>query len=146
MLASEDRKKVKLGEKIVIAGLFVQLVFFGFFIVVAFLFHRRMRAAPTMKARDQKIRWQLYLVTLYVTSALILVRSVFRVVEYLQGSDGALLRKEVYVYIFDASLMFIVVAWMNVFHPGEIGLLLREEMAFKAGTELQPRGEHTAPV
>lgn len=136
MLASDDPDQAKLGEKIVIAGLFVQLVFFGFFMLVAFIFHRRMRAAPTLKSTDPLIRWQLYLLTLYLTSFLILVRSIFRVVEYIQGRDGALLRKEVYAYVFDAFLMFIVVAWMNYFHPSEIGLLLRGEPVKSNGFEL----------
>ncbi|KAH6989122.1 RTA1 like protein-domain-containing protein [Ilyonectria sp. MPI-CAGE-AT-0026] len=136
MLTMDDPDKKKLGEKIVVAGLFVQLAFFGFFIVVAYIFHRRMRAAPTQKARNPDIKWQLYLLTLYVTSFLILVRSVFRVIEYIQGSDGALLSNEIYIYIFDALLMWIVVVWMNYFHPSEIGLLLRGEKTYKNGFEL----------
>lgn len=104
--------------------------------VVAYIFHRRMRFAPTPKSRDPRIQWQVYLLTLYVTSFLILLRSLFRVVEYIQGSDGALLRKEVYSYVFDALLMFFVVAWMNYFHPSEIGLLLRGEKTYQNGFEL----------
>ncbi|KAB2570221.1 Protein RTA1 [Lasiodiplodia theobromae] len=114
-----------LGEKLIIGGLFVQLFFFTFFVFVAGIFHRRMAMVPTAKACVPEVRWQRYLCTLYVVSLLILVRSVFRVVEYLQGSDGFLLRTETYLYIFDALLMFLVMVWMNWFHPGEIGVLLR---------------------
>ena len=124
------------GENIIIGGLFVQLAFFGFFVVAAGIFHRRMSLAPTAKASDPAVRWKNYLLTLYVTSALILIRSIFRVVEYLTGNDGVLLRSEVYLYIFDSLLMAVVLLWMNWFHPSELGLLLRGQNPGKNGLEL----------
>lgn len=127
---------LKIGENIIIGGLFVQLAFFGFFVVAAGIFHRRMLLVPTAKAADPAVRWEKYLLTLYVTSALILVRSIFRVIEYLNGNDGVLLRSEVYLYVFDALLMVAVLVWMNWFHPSEIGLLLRGQSPGKNGLEL----------
>lgn len=38
--------KAKLGQKIVLVGLFAQLLFFGFFLVVAVTFDRRMSRSP----------------------------------------------------------------------------------------------------
>jgi hypothetical protein len=67
---------------------------------------------------------------------LILVRSVFRVAEFIDGNHGALMRKEAYVFVFDGFLMVIVLLWMNWFHPGEIGLLLRNELPITNGLEL----------
>lgn len=127
---------LKTGENIIIGGLFVQLAFFGFFVVAAGIFHRRMSLVPTTKASDPAVRWQKYLLTLYVTSALILVRSIFRVIEYLNGNDGVLLVSEVYLYVFDALLMIVVLVWMNWFHPSELGLLLRGQSPGKNGLEL----------
>lgn len=127
---------LKTGENIIIGGLFVQLTFFGFFVVVAGIFHRRMSLVPTARASDPAVRWEQYLLTLYVTSALVLVRSIFRVIEYLNGNDGVLLRSEVYLYIFDALLMVVVLVWMNWFHPSELGLLLRGQSPGKNGLEL----------
>ncbi|GME29236.1 Rta1 domain protein [Neofusicoccum parvum] len=119
-------KGSKVGEQLIVGGLFVQLFFFSFFVVVAGMFHRRMAMVPTSKACLPEVRWRHYLCTLYIVSLLVLVRSVFRVVEYLQGSDSFLMRTETFLYIFDALLMFAVMAWMNWFHPGEIGVLLRD--------------------
>lgn len=124
------------GENIIIGGLFVQLAFFGFFVVAAGIFHRRMSLVPTERASDPAVRWKSYLLTLYVTSALILIRSIFRVIEYLNGNDGVLLRSEVFLYIFDALLMMVVLVWMNWFHPSELGLLLRGQSPGKNGLEL----------
>lgn len=124
------------GENIIIGGLFVQLAFFGFFVVAAGIFHRRMAREPTERASDPAVRWRSYLLTLYVTSALILIRSIFRVIEYLNGNDGVLLRSEVFLYVFDALLMMVVLVWMNWFHPSELGLLLRGQSPGKNGLEL----------
>lgn len=98
----------KLGEKIIIAGLFVQIVVFGFFVVTSILFHRRLTTQPPPELSSIKVPWNRYLWVLYVTSVIILVRSVFRVVEYLQGNDGYLISHEVFLYVFDTILMALV--------------------------------------
>jgi hypothetical protein len=51
---------------------------------------------------------------------LILVRSLFRVAEYVSGNNGYLLRHEGFLYGFDAALMLCVMVIFNVVHPGEI--------------------------
>lgn len=144
------------GEKIIVVGLFLQLTFFGFFIVVAGLFHHRFSKAvdrlatrsvhvPTTtqsskrhmrrqssrasacyattqnpSINTQKLPWRRHMYVLYIASGLIMVRSVFRVVEYLQGNNGYLLRHEVYLYIFDALFMLVVMCLFNWVHPAQI--------------------------
>lgn len=66
---------------------------------------------------------------LYIASIFIMVRSIFRVVEYLQGFDGYLLRHEAYLYFFDALLMFLVMVLLNVLHPSEIEVLVNHKSA-----------------
>ena len=56
---------------------------------------------------------------LFGTSFLIMVRSVFRAVEYLQGNGGEILAHEAYLYVLDALLMLIVMVIFNVVHPSE---------------------------
>ncbi|KAF5971562.1 RTM1-like protein [Fusarium bulbicola] len=130
----------KMGEKIIVGGLFVQLFFFGCFIVVSAVFHIRMHRDPTLKSLESRVRWQTYLTTLYVTGVLIWVRSLFRVVEFIEGNDGHLMRSEVWVFVFDGMLMLLVLVWMNWFHPGEIGLLIRGETSITNGLELVKMG------
>jgi hypothetical protein len=130
----------KMGEKIIVGGLFVQLFFFGCFIIVSAVFHIRMLRAPTPNSSQSQVRWQTYLVTLYVTGALIWVRSLFRVIEFIEGNDGHLMRSEVWVFVFDGMLMLLVLVWMNWFHPGEIGLLIRGEESITNGLELMKLG------
>ena len=96
------------GEKIILAGLFVQIVVFGLFVITSGLFHMKCLKNPTLAAREDAFPWRLDLHVLYTISIIILVRSIFRVVEYLQGNGGYLISHEVFLYIFDAILMAIV--------------------------------------
>ncbi|CAN9332516.1 unnamed protein product [Alternaria alternata] len=115
---------VHTGEKIIIAGLVVQLLFFGFFIVTGVIFHARMVQQPTSKVYSQSLPWERQLYALYVASLLILVRCIFRLIEYAQGNDGYLISHEVFLYVFDAVLMFATMVWMAWVHPSEITALL----------------------
>lgn len=118
---------MKTGEKIIIIGLFVQLLFFGFFIFVAFSFDMKLKRFPIPRSHAPDIPWRKHLNVLYGTSALIMVRSVFRVIEYIQGNSGYLLKHEAYMYIFDACLMFLTMVIFNIVHPSEIGRLLDKD-------------------
>lgn len=59
-------------------------------------------------------------------SALVFVRSLFCVIEYVMGSDEVLLRHEVFTYVFDAVLMNIVMVLYNVVHPSAVTKALKE--------------------
>lgn len=121
MLATaKDQSKVKLGNNMIVAGLFVQILFFGFFIVVCVVFHRRMLATPMHATGDTQIPWTRYMKVLYIASILVMVRSIYRVAEYVQGSGGFLQSKEAFIYVFDATLMFICCLLFNFFHPSKI--------------------------
>ncbi|KAL2859930.1 RTA1 domain-containing protein [Aspergillus lucknowensis] len=116
------------GEKITIGGLGVQLAFFGGFMITCASFHHRIRKSPTPEAtslasrvRGKRMRsWETILVGLYIASILILVRSIFRLVEYVQGNNGYLISHEVFMYVFDSSLMFITMVVMNICHPSMV--------------------------
>jgi hypothetical protein len=132
------------GEKLIVVGLALQLVFFGFFVVVAGLFHYRVvhnkptrqlslncfkRRSSTSDSRPltatppvdaSTLPWKRHMYALYISSLLILIRSIFRIVEYVQGNNGYLLKHEVFLYVFDAVLMLAVMVLFNVVHPSEI--------------------------
>jgi hypothetical protein len=127
-MASGTIKNYKLGEDVTVGGLAVQLAFFSVFIVTCVIFHCRVRQSPTHEAtvllarlREQKRRrWESVLVGLYAASVLILVRSIFRIIEYVQGNNGYLISHEVFMYVFDSALMFLTMFVMNVCHPSMI--------------------------
>ncbi|KAL5091594.1 hypothetical protein Trisim1_002812 [Trichoderma cf. simile WF8] len=124
------------GNNVIIGGLVLQLIWFAIFVAVAGVFHYRMRSIPTARSQQPEVRWQVYLQTLYVSAILIIIRNLFRVIEYVEGNGGYLLSREAFIYIFDALPMLVVVLWLHWRHPGEIGLLMRGEKAFKNGFQL----------
>ncbi|KAK6839933.1 hypothetical protein PG987_005799 [Apiospora arundinis] len=115
----------KIGNGVIIASLILQLIWFALFVVLASLFHRSMRMVPTAEARRPDVRWQSYLCTLYIVSFFVMVRSLFRAIEYIEGSEGFLQRSEALFYVFDSLLMVLAVVYLHWKHPGEIGVLLR---------------------
>ena len=108
MAGAETSSASDTGQAIVVTGLFVQIIIFGLFIVVTAVFHRRITVRPTERSRYVDVAWNRYIVILYGVSALIMVRSIFRAVEFIQGNDGELMTNEVYLYVFDTLLMWIV--------------------------------------
>ena len=113
-----DPDAAQAGSYIIIGGLIIQLLFFGIFIIVACHFDRNMRKRPTALSLERS--WYKHLIMLYIVSFLILVRSVFRIIEYAQGNTGYILSHECFLYVFDAALMFGVVLGFNAIHPSEV--------------------------
>lgn len=117
--AAGSLQLVHIGEKIIVAGLFIQIFFFGFFVIAAVTFHVRILRSPTALSSSHGIRWRSNLGVLYLSSGIILVRSIFRIVEYLMGSSGFLLEHEYMHYIFDTLLMLAVVSIFVWRHPAK---------------------------
>jgi hypothetical protein len=123
--------KLKAGQNIVLGGLIIQIAWFAFFVVVAGIFQKR-AAAHAASNRDHplsKLPWQKHLMALYASSALILVRSVVRVVEYAMGNSGYIMRHEAFVYVFDALLMWsVMVIFLVIFPTQLLGQGKKDEM------------------
>jgi hypothetical protein len=120
MMAGGDQSKVKLGQNMILGGLGIQLVMFGLFWLTAVLFHLKIRKNPTTESYTIDAKWEQYLGMLYMVSALIMIRSIFRVAEYVMGNDGYLLMNEWPLYVFDATLMFGVTVLFYWRHPGAL--------------------------
>ncbi|CAN6599967.1 protein Rta1p [Trichomonascus vanleenenianus] len=105
------------GSNIVVGGLVVQIVFFGGFVITSFIAHRRITKRNYNPQTPGRLQWSPVLYTMYFASALILVRSTFRVVEYAMGWASYTMTHEVFMYIFDALPMFCVMVLFNVIHP-----------------------------
>ena len=109
-----------IGEKIIIAGLFAQIIMFSLFVMTAILFQYRFLHSAAFGHMQKVVNWKRHLNVLYSVSALILIRSIFRVIEYLQGNDGYLISHEVFLYVFDAVLMAAVVVIFLVWYIDDI--------------------------
>lgn len=65
----------------------------------------------------QPPNWQKFMMVIYFASMLILIRSVFRMVEYVEGPQSKLQAVEVYVYAMDAIPMAIITISFHIIHP-----------------------------
>ena len=98
----------------------IQIFFFSFFVIVTIIFHQRIHRDPTPMSHDSTVPWRTSIYVLYAASALILIRSIFRVIEYAMGKNGVLMSNEVYIYIFDALLIVACDVIFNVWHPSRV--------------------------
>ncbi|WVQ94664.1 hypothetical protein IAU59_001744 [Kwoniella sp. CBS 9459] len=62
--------------------------------------------------------WWIMLIVVAISSAMILIRGVYRSVELVQGWTGYLMETEMYQNILDALMMLIAVGIYNFVHPG----------------------------
>ncbi|KAJ5919712.1 RTA1 domain protein [Penicillium verhagenii] len=106
-----------IGQKILVVGLVVQLMFFGFFLYVSVTFLVRLRNSGLHMIGGP---WRRLLHILFLVSALVIGRCIFRIIEYVGGTDGYVPTHEYLMYIFDAVPMFFVQAIFHFFHPGKI--------------------------
>mmetsp|Transcript_467 Transcript_467/g.536 ORF Transcript_467/g.536 Transcript_467/m.536 type:complete len:314 (-) Transcript_467:112-1053(-) len=112
IMAQSKLSSSKVGQNVIIGGLIVQIIFFGMFIVAELIFHYRVLKSPnecamiTRNIPSKFKNWNYVLITLLVCSLFIFIRSIFRLIEYVQGNDGYLMSHEAFLYCFDATLMF----------------------------------------
>lgn len=104
----------------VIGGLAIQLVSFSIFWISALVFERRIRCDPTPESLLPGILWKKALYMLYAVSALIMIRSIFRIVEYVLGNNGYPLQHEWTLYVFDSVPMAIVMIIYLTWYPSDI--------------------------
>jgi len=124
MMSSADMSS--LGQKIMLIGLFVQLLFFGFFLSISIVFFVRMRRIPARASVPQHGRnaWPALLKLMLCAAVIVILRCIFRIIEFAQGHDGYIASHEVYLYIFDSAPMLVV---QVMFH------FIRADRVFGAG-------------
>lgn len=134
MEATTSLSMQEIGRKVVIGGLVLQILVFCWFVVITYRFHQKLRQEPSNITRAAHVHWKRAVWTIYASSLFILVRNIFRVVEYGEGADGSASRQEAYIYVFDASLMFLTMFVFVIFHPGFLIRAVKKAQA--AGTSM----------
>lgn len=132
---SEDMNEARNGRATILAGLVLQIVAFGLFVMCVMTFQMRIRSTVCPET-EKKIRsTHKYLHGLYGIGLAFVVRNTVRIVEFQQGPDSELLSNEIWLYVMDATLMLIIVVVMLVWHPGRLSWRVRREQRYK-GTEV----------
>ncbi|KAL7621123.1 hypothetical protein AAE478_008437 [Parahypoxylon ruwenzoriense] len=127
----------KLGENIVVGGLIIQIVMFGLFVITAVLFQYRYQRYKVAAPAYDGTGWKGSMNMLYAVSGLIMVRSIFRVVEFIAGQDSYLFSHEWPAYVFDAVLMWLVMVIFFLWYPDNLVHIQNLERMDSEGTEVQ---------
>jgi hypothetical protein len=96
-----------IGKAMVIVGLIIQILSFGLFMVTSAIFHKRVVSDLTLKALSADISWPRIMRLLYAISLMIMIRSIYRLAEYVQGTEGYLSSHEWTLYVFDSVPMLL---------------------------------------
>ncbi|KAF5710083.1 7-aminocholesterol resistance [Fusarium mundagurra] len=130
--ASGEPDAITKGRTILIAGLIVQLCALSIFILTSLYLYIRIRQETGPFLDSSLVRWRRYFRTIEAVTVIMIIRSIVRAVEYLQGQEGFVISHEVFIYLFDASLMFLVMVLFLIVHPGRL---------VKKGTGMKWRGQ-----
>lgn len=119
MLTSDGKEA--LGKNILLLGLFLQLLSFGFFLVVSAVFYYRVeRSGKAPVPNYEKHHWTTMMKVLYFAAVLIIARCVFRVIEFTSDSTSGVRKNEIYAYCFDAAPMLLVQSVFHIYHGGMV--------------------------
>ncbi|KAH7261249.1 RTA1 like protein-domain-containing protein [Fusarium redolens] len=116
-IASSDNwqgEMERIGVKILIAGLGFQLAAFSLFLCVFGRFH----VLALRKSVDDAPRgWQKVVLAVYISSILIMVRCIFRVVEFAGGRDTYAFSHEWLFWVFESLPMVGAIGIFCFYHP-----------------------------
>lgn len=124
------------GEKVVIAGLALQVATFVVFLFAAVDFHVRINRILKTREGAEDQAWKQKLHMLYALSSLILFRCVFRLIEYAMGNAAYLIAHEWTLYVFDGVPMLAVLVVLLVWQPKEVSAAQKSEVAESSDGEL----------
>ncbi|MCJ1388816.1 hypothetical protein MMC18_001666 [Xylographa bjoerkii] len=132
---------VHVGDCIIVAGLGLQILMFAGFMMCCLSFNIRFRAHIAKTGATSDIPWQSCLNMLYSTSLAVLVRNIYRVIEFIMGQDGYLLSNEWPTYVFDGALMLLVMIGFFIWYPSQLHPSSRDSMV-ELATDGASSAEH----
>ncbi|KAJ5107354.1 hypothetical protein N7456_004029 [Penicillium angulare] len=116
-----DQQVMDIGKKVVLAGLIFSLIIFALFVLIAATFHRRLlKSPPGILIMHPELKWAPYMWALYVACFAIMVRNLVRTIQFGAGRTAPVNTSEVYIYVFDAFLMFLSMLVLVIYHPGKL--------------------------
>ena len=121
-------KTVHIGDYIIVTGLAIQVVMFAGFMLCCLAFNIRFGTHIAKAGFVSDVPWQPCLNMLYATSLAILVRNIYRMVEFIMGQNGYLLTHEWPTYAFDGALMLLVMVGFFVWYPSQLKPSARSSM------------------
>ncbi|KAF9983602.1 hypothetical protein BGZ75_004923 [Mortierella antarctica] len=138
--AGDNRSLISIGDKLFLLGVCAQGASYSLFsILLSIALARLLTERQKTRVDLTRISWMgldkstaLIFSCLYFSSLFIIIRSVYRIVEFVQGHDGYLISKEVFLFALDAvPLVFAIGIWAIVWPPvllEKISVQVRESL------------------
>ncbi|TBU65123.1 RTA1 like protein [Dichomitus squalens] len=126
-----DPHKARLGSNIILGGLFVQIISMTFFsFLMGEYAWRRSKDRPFHKVDSIEGQYQrsqpmdrnmkMLIFGIIIPTAAVYIRSVYRIIEFIDGFNGSIAHNQVTFIIFDACLVTLALNTLNVMHPGTL--------------------------
>lgn len=128
---SGDPDSIRLSRIILIAGLATQLVALSVFILTSWVVYRRIK----QQSLPISVSWKRYFRAIEVATVVMIVRSTVRAIEFLEGEGGFVISHEIFIYLFDALLMFALMVILFVIHPGRLMKETKGAKGYREGSE-----------
>ncbi|KAI0724596.1 RTA1-domain-containing protein [Cerioporus squamosus] len=126
---SDDPDKARLGSNIIIAGLVVQIISMSVFcFFMSEYVWRRVNDRPFHKLAygEAAVRvpvdrhMKMLLAGITISTVLIYIRSVYRIIEFADGFNGKIAHTQVLFNVFDGMLVTLSMYTLNFMHPGQL--------------------------
>ncbi|OQE30493.1 hypothetical protein PENFLA_c003G07615 [Penicillium flavigenum] len=127
------------GVGVLIGGLVLQLVTFALFLLLVVWFD--MRSTPSSLGGGMESGVRLVLNGIYVASFFIMVRLIYRVIEFSMGMDTYTWTHEWPLYVLEATPMFIAMMALGWYHPARW-----IPSGLRAMPEISSRRRYSEPV
>ncbi|KAH6654833.1 RTA1 like protein-domain-containing protein [Truncatella angustata] len=124
--ASGDPSSFALSRALLLGGLITQLVALLIFMLFAWRVYHGLKcdlgngSGISPFSQDPAVHWEKHLLAVMAVTFLILIRSVVRAIEFLQGTDGYVASREIFIYLFDAAFILMVVLIFLIIYPGRL--------------------------
>ncbi|KAJ6541498.1 RTA1 like protein-domain-containing protein [Mycena capillaripes] len=132
--SASDLAGANLGANVMLGGIGFQFVVIIIFSTLALDFMRRyIRDLPVRDGPSSRgaltLRLKIMLSALGFSTTVLIIRSIYRIIELTGGWDGPVIRTEVYFNVFDGAMVVLAIFTLNFAHPG----LLLQSAPSKAG-------------
>ncbi|CAE6417426.1 unnamed protein product [Rhizoctonia solani] len=121
LTAMDDPDKRDMGKKLFVGGLVAQLISFLLYTLIFALFVNRVRTQMTIEWNNRPNglmrHWLALVIAMAISCVAIIIRSIFRTMENVQGRDSDLATKEGYFYVLDCFVLWISISVFIVVWP-----------------------------
>ncbi|KAF9432901.1 hypothetical protein BGZ76_010165 [Entomortierella beljakovae] len=132
--ADTDPELSKMGDKLFLAGVTVQgISYLLFTILLTFAFLRLIEDRKKNYPSQLEKGWTgldidtLYIVGgLYLSSVFIIIRSLYRIIEFTQGYEGYLITHEVFLFVLDAAPLVLAIGVWAFLWPSALLNVIKE--------------------